>query len=305
VTLRRDAGTPWLVISVSAPARGEELLLIDALRRVGARVVWREGGRYMAYVPASKSPATHVRDAEVAVRASTSRRDADISWRLAETGELEALWARDAGRVQITERITVVPADMEAAPDLEGDVVIRLFAGIGFGTAEHATTRGCLRVLQRRVEAGMRIADVGAGTGILAIAAALLGAAHALALESDALSAEAAGRNVALNHVADRVVVQQLEVRPGDLARLGPFDGIVANIETETLIRLLGDFRAALVPGGWLVLSGSPGDEPRRLVRTAGEHGLVLRDTVEDAGWWTGAFIGEQNATADSGERHH
>src|SRR5690606_35979506 len=130
--------------------------------------------------------------------------------------------------LRITERITVVPAETETetTSDPEGDVVIRLLPGVGFGTAEHATTRGCLRILQRRVEPGMRIADVGAGTGILAIAAALLGAAQVLALESDALSSDTAERNVALNQVADRVAVRRLEAKPGDLARSGPFDGI-------------------------------------------------------------------------------
>lgn len=304
MTHRRDADAPWLVISVSAPARGEELLLIDALRRIGARVVRRTGERYTAHIPASKQPAMHVRDAEVAVRASTSLRYPDITWRLAGTGELEALWAHDVTRLRITERITVVPAEMETAPDPEGDVVIRLLPGVGFGTAEHATTRGCLRILQRRVEPGMRIADVGAGTGILAIAAALLGAARVLALESDALSADTAERNVALNHVADRVAVRRLEAKPGDLARPWPFDGIVANIGTETLIRLLADFRAALAPGGWLILSGAPGDEPRRLMHAARKHGLVLRDTIDEAGWWTGEFIAKQHAAGERDSAH-
>lgn len=277
----------WIVVHVRPPARGEELLLIDALRRVGARVVRREGERYAAYFPAGRDPASIADEAAFAIRASTTLRDPDTGWRPASSGELEALWAGDVAPRRVTERIVVAPAGMEPPLEEGADLVVRLLPGVGFGTAQHPTTRSCLRMLQERVEPGARLADVGAGTGILAIAAALLGAGRVLALEADALACEAAHRNIELNQVGDRVEIRRLEAGPGDLAGLGPFDGIVANVEAGTLIRLLPDFRLALAPGGWLILSGAAGDEPPHLVRAARAHELALQATIDDSGWWT------------------
>lgn len=276
-----------------APARGEELLLIDALRRVGARSVRKEGERYVAHFPAFRDPDSLVREAALAIRASTSLRDPDLTWRHATAEEWESHWLKEFRPYRVTDRIVVVPAVERSAPREPvnaGDVVIRLAPGAGFGTAEHATTRGCLRMLERLLRPGDRVADVGTGSGILAVAAALLGAEHVLALESDRLAVETAKRNTALNGVQDRVEIRRRVVVPGDLAASGPFQGILANLETRLLLRLLPDFRAALAPAGWLVLSGVPGDEPRALVRAAREQGLELRDSLVEDGWWTGAF---------------
>ena len=282
----------WIVVHVRAPARGEELLLIDALRRVGARVVRRVGERYVSHFPAVRDPASLIREVGVAIRASTSLRDPDAGWRPALPGELEALWAADVEPLRVTDRIMVLPAGpgMEPLLDERADVMLRLLPGVGFGTAQHPTTRSCLRMLQRRVEPGARLADIGAGTGILAIAAALLGAEQVLALEADPLACEAAHRNIELNEVGEQVEIRQLEAGPGELAGLGPFDGIVANIEAGTLIRLLPDFRAALNPDGWLILSGVAGDEPAQLVRAAHAHDLTLHATIDDSGWWTASL---------------
>ncbi len=280
----------WLVLAVHAPRRGEELLLIDALRRVGARVVQREGDCYVAYVPNGGDPEALVHEAEYAVRASTSMGSPKIRWRKAAPGEVETLWKQDVGPQRITDRISVVPGDADPVQLGRDAVSIRLAAGVGFGTAEHATTRACLRMLERRVVPGTRLADVGSGSGILAIAAALLGARSVLALETDPLAVETARRNVALNGVEERVVLEQIHAGPGDLPRLGRFDGIVANIEVSVLLDLLPGLQLALVPGGWLIVSGVTGDEPRQLVREARAAAFALRDVEQEAGWWTGEF---------------
>lgn len=212
----------------------------------------------------------------------------------------------------MTDRIVVAPAGREPVLE-EGDVVIRLVPGVAFGTAEHGTTRGCLRLLERLVQPGQRVADIGAGSGILSIAAARLGAGRVVALERDPLACDTARKNVVANGVTDRVEVRQVDVESGDLRRLAGLDapgrpppktrregdapvspagqdGIVANLETAIILRLLPGFRDALAPGGWLVLSGLPADEPRHVRGAAGALGLELWDELHVDGWWAGCL---------------
>jgi len=284
----------WLVLSVAAPPFGEEHLLVDALRRMGARAVEREAQRFVAYMPDAADADEVVRHAAAAVRASTSVRDPVITWHR----EDDAHWVRrragDPEPLRVTGRIVIDPVGRE--PDAaqpgngEGDVVIRLHPGIAFGTAEHPTTRACLRLLERWVEPGARIADVGAGSGILAIAAALLGAREVTALEIDPLACADMERNLEANVVADRVRVRQGAATHAGLRALGPLDGMVANIEFAVVAELLPAMAAALAPGGWLVVSGIIRPEREALLRAAGWAGLRTAGEEIDEGWWTGWF---------------
>lgn len=187
----------WLLLSVAAPPPGEAFLLVDALRRLGARSVEREGARVVALF----SPHAHAEElaAEVgvAVRASTSLTDPAVTWRRLDRDA----WAARLGP--------------PPAPVRVGDLVIRLDPSTAFGTAEHPTTRSSLRLLEGLVARGDRVLDVGAGSAILSIAAVLLGARRADALEADPLACEAARRNVRLNDLAGRVRVRQTHVVPG------------------------------------------------------------------------------------------
>ncbi len=129
-------------------------------------------------------------------------------------------------------------------------------ASEAFGTGHHGTTKGCLLMLERaaRRRRIRRALDVGAGSGVLAIAAAKLGA-DALAIEIDPRAAEIAALNVRANAVSNRV-----RVRAGDGARLiareRPFDLVFANILMRPLIRLAPRLIGAVAPGGDLILSG-------------------------------------------------
>jgi ribosomal protein L11 methyltransferase len=277
----------WLLISVLAPPHGEELLLVDALRRIGARAVEREGERFVGRVPAPPDVDALLRDAERVVRASTSLADAGLQWRWQSHRDWADRWTRELEPRRVTDRILVAPAGIHVRADPR-DIVIRLQPGAAFGTAEHPSTRMCLRFLDRIVRAGDRVADIGAGSGILAVAAARLGATDVLALEADPHACDDARANVRLAGLQHRVRTRHVHVTPDVARRLGRFDGVAINLQWDLLEPLLPALGDLLTPRGWLVVAGLILHERDSLLEGARAGGLELRDETVEAGWWAG-----------------
>jgi ribosomal protein L11 methyltransferase len=297
----QEPARPWLILFVLAPPRGEELLLVDALRRLGARAVEPAGHRVAALFPAPSSVDALLWEVERSVRSTTTLEDPCLAWRWQSREEWAQRWAAEVPTRRVTPRLVVthVEGDVEAGEGADGDVVIRLDPATAFGTAEHPTTRACLRYLDDLLRPGVDVLDIGTGSGILAIAAALLGARRVLALEADPAACEAAAVNVALNGVVDRVEVRPLDVtaralirmaQPGHPGYPGRFGGVVANLEARIVTPLLPALPSVLDGGGWLVVSGILAPERDRLMEAAGRAGLELRDEAREAAWWTGCF---------------
>jgi ribosomal protein L11 methyltransferase len=297
-----DDATPWLLLSVQAPAPGEEILLVEALRRLGARAVEREGERYVALLPPPVDVDELLRDAAAVIRASTSLRDPWIAWRWRSHEAWADAWSRDLHPRRVGERFVVAPRGVETALGKD-DLAIRLVPGPAFGTAEHATTRSCLRLLERYVSPGDRVADVGSGSGILAVAAALLGARRVVALEMDPYACAMARETVAESGVADRVEVREVEARPGTLGDDGTFDGIVANLQAEFLLPLLAGLARAVAPGGWMIVSGLLRPERAQVLRSAAGAALEAETEGMEDGWWTAAFRRADSPREDDPER--
>lgn len=142
-----------------------------------------------------------------------------------------------------------------------------------FGTGHHETTTGCLAALLELDLTGRRVLDVGTGTGLLAIAAARLGAAEVVGCDTDPLAVAAAAGNAARNGV-------RLTLHEGSLAAVPPgtFDVVVANIDTATLARLAGDIAARLGPRGALVASGVSIERREEAVAAFAAAGLPVLD---------------------------
>jgi ribosomal protein L11 methyltransferase len=162
-------------------------------------------------------------------------------------------WARsgqDVAPRHFGGRLWVCPSDAPLpAPDA---IVVRLDAGLGFGTGAHPTTALCLRWLAAQPPAGRDVIDWGCGSGILAVAAALLGARRVLACDIDPQALVATTDNAARNGAADRVHVVPADAVPAD-ARA---DLVIANILAPVLVALAPRLVAALRPRGALLLSG-------------------------------------------------
>jgi ribosomal protein L11 methyltransferase len=153
------------------------------------------------------------------------------------------------------------------------DVVLALDPGMAFGTGLHPTTRLCLELVEDLADRGMlasaRVLDVGCGSGILAIAAARLGAASVLGVDPDPIAIESTTANARRNRLARRIRARQASIPSGE----GPFDVVLANLIASLLVELAPRLREELVPGGTIVASGifvDRVDEVRRAFESAG-----------------------------------
>ena len=163
----------------------------------------------------------------------------------------------------------------------EGDIVLTLDPGLAFGTGHHPTTRMCLEQLERRVEPGMRILDLGTGSGLLSQAALLLGAEWALALDTEADAIRASRRNLKAAGLSRRVRIVR-----GTLPHIqaSGLDLTVANISAKVLVELAGDLVETLRPDGTLIASGvleERGDEVRDAMLAAGFVELETQQTED------------------------
>ncbi len=267
----------------------EPELVSPALLELGGSAVEEREGVLVTYLPPPQELDEFLDGARRRLKALSPSAELHLSWRWQPQKDWESFWRRGLGPRKITERLLVVPSWEQVVPG-PGQIALLLDPGMAFGTAEHATTRGCLRLLDSRVIAGSRIADVGAGSGILSIAAARLGAGEVLALEADGISCETALENVARNGVEDRVKVLKVQVEGGVPLSDVPFGGIVANLQSHLLRPLLSAFKASLLPEGWLVISGILLEERDGVLSAASAEGFTLQEGDEEDGWWTGAF---------------
>ena len=189
-------------------------------------------------------------------------------------------WKRHYTRLKPGERLVVIPA-WEAAEVGAGELPILMDPGMAFGTGTHPSTQLCLRLMERHLQPGDRVFDVGAGSGILSIGALRLGASSVVASDVDPVAVRATRQNAALNGLGD-----QIEVREGSVdAFAEPFDVLVINILAEVIVGLLEDARERLAPGGRLLLAGIIAErEPLVLDRLA-ELGLQVAAREVDGDW--------------------
>jgi ribosomal protein L11 methyltransferase len=192
-------------------------------------------------------------------------------------------WKRGVGAHELGV-LAIVPPWLAEGRDPGRTVIIE--PEMAFGTGEHQTTRGVVRLLPGVIRAGDRVADLGAGSAVLAIAAAKLGAARVTAIELDHDAIANAIENVARNHVEAAVAVVE-----GDAALLlplvAPVRVVLANIISSVLLEMLPAIAAALEPDGEAVLSGILVEE-RPMMLEALERGgwLFVAEDVEGA-WWS------------------
>jgi ribosomal protein L11 methyltransferase len=168
--------------------------------------------------------------------------------------------------------------DAESVP--ADRVPLLIEAAMAFGTGHHGTTKGCLEAYDRILSRGVvpqRVADIGAGTAVLAIAAAKTTPNPVIASDIDPVAVEVAVANARANAVADRVhCIEAAGFDHPDLAAGAPYDLVFANILKGPLIALAPDMRAHMAPGGHAILSGILNEQADDVIAAYAEEGFTL-----------------------------
>lgn len=279
----------WLALSVPVRHPEQTPLLVRALTAAGGRAIEERDGILETFVAPPDDADAFVHALAGHLETLLGEATPRIAWRWQPHEDWARIWKEGLGPRKITDRITVAPTWSELGAEA-GEVVIRIDPGIAFGTAEHGSTRTCLRLLEDLLALGDRLLDVGTGTGILAIAAVRLGAEEALALDADPLACAQARENAEANGVGGRVRIEERRLGPGRVALGGRWSGLTANLDPVTLRRLLPHLAGALVAEGWAVLGGIPSEEAREVAAVAQRAGLRETARDEDEGWIALAF---------------
>jgi ribosomal protein L11 methyltransferase len=190
-------------------------------------------------------------------------------------------WKEYFHPVRVSEHIVIKPSWEEYVP-VEGDIVIELDPGMAFGTGTHHTTLMCIRCLEAVIKPGNTVFDIGTGSGILAVAAAKLGAACVRAVDLDPVAVRVAEENVAINNVTKTVAITQGDLLTGVN---GKADVIVANIIADIIINMLPDVRSRLADNGLFIASGIISDRLSDVTEALINHGFVVDKVIEEGGW--------------------
>lgn len=267
--------------SVSADP-GAAYALTEALVGLGAAGVQEKGESFITYFDEPSNPGAYrSRVEDELARAIDHPLTYSWSWQAHE--EWADLWRQGFVAHDIGQRLRVRPPWI--APEESNRFEIEIDPGVAFGTAEHGSTRSCLTLVDRCVRGAEVVLDVGAGSGVLSIAALVLGAAHATCVEIDAMACDALLENAERNGVLDRIRVL-CEAFTG-ATRTPPADLVVSNMVSSRLLPILPVLAERTSPGGLVILGGLQPDEvdvvSTRLTRFLGSESQPVR--VDDEGW--------------------
>ena len=237
------------------------------------------------YLPPEEDP----QEAAGFIRERLDALGAEYSFSQSKTEEEEwsSAWKKFYHPFRIGTRILVCPSweTCDPGPD---DVVLTLDPGAAFGTGEHETTAMCLEHLDRIIKTGDRVLDMGCGSGILFIAALLLGADRALAVDISDVAVRTAGENARINQIGNdryEVVVGNVTADPEFAERIGTgYDVITANIVADVLIAQAKLYYKALRDGGTLIVSGIIGERANEVEKKLESTGFltVRRDELKN-----------------------
>jgi ribosomal protein L11 methyltransferase len=266
----------WVSLRIDAPEGAVRERVVEMLVNGGAGAVQELGSALLTHLQES-AELDALCEALAAAGAAVERTAlGEVDW--------STRWVTRVG-VQRIGRIAVAPPWM--SDDIaDAEIPILIEPAMAFGTGEHETTRGVLALMQSLVEPGALVADLGSGSGVLAIAAAKLGASRVVAIEMDPDAIGNAVENVERNGVAAQVTVLQ-----GDAGALlplvAPVSLVLANIISSVVMELSPIMHRALPPGGRAVISGILVTEREHLLTSLAGDGWHLESELREGEWWS------------------
>lgn len=197
-------------------------------------------------------------------------------------------WKKYYFPVRVTRYLTVVPSWLDYTKEQEDERLIRLDPGLAFGTGTHPTTQLSLAAMEQYVRGGERLLDVGTGSGVLSIAAKLLGAKHVIAFDIDEMATRVAKENIALNDTIGAIAVFENHLLSGIDQEA---DVIVANILAEILVQMPSDAYRNLTDTGVLILSGIIDAKAIEVQQVYEEAGFQLKEKLTMSEWNCLVFV--------------
>lgn len=238
----------------------------------------------------------HVRIAMEQVKANNAGKNLGpmiLTLEHVEDADWENNWKQYYQPIEIGQRLIIVPEWLQA--ETNGRTPLILDPGLAFGTGSHATTRMCLKQLDKRIQGGERVLDLGCGSGILSIAALCLGAKEAMACDIDEKAADVAYENAALNNIGkETYTVLAGDILTDDKLRTaigGGYDVVLANIVADVIIALAPAVRGLLAENGVFLCSGIIDTRAEEVAGKLKEAGLKIVETTTEEGWY--AFAAE------------
>lgn len=282
-----EAGASGVVIEDSIELTKERIDQFGEIYALNPEDFPKNGVVVKAYLSATSFLAETIEEIRLAI-ANLVNFDINIGENLLTTNEVHeedwaTAWKQYYHPVKISERFTIVPTWEDYTPVSTDELIIELDPGMAFGTGTHPTTVMCLQALEKVVKEGHSVVDVGTGSGVLSIGAAMLGAKSVHALDLDEVAVKSAQENIQLNKVEHIA-----EVFHGNLLDTvkEPADVVVANILAEIIMSFTDDAFSIVKPGGVYVTSGIIGakkDEVKAALEASGfqiEEVLMMEDWV-------------------------
>ena len=197
-------------------------------------------------------------------------------------------WKEHWKPTKASEHVIICPS-WEECEHSKDDVLITLDPGSAFGTGTHATTQLCIRAIEKYLKKGDDLADIGTGSGILAITGIKFGAEHAVAIDNDPLVIDVAQDNAQVNGVFNKI---DFSCATADMI-CEQFDFVCANILHNILAEIMGDLKAIMKPKAHMVLSGILDEKKPIVLEAIEKHNLKIVETMTQEQWV--AFVVEKN----------
>jgi len=190
-------------------------------------------------------------------------------------------WEKKIEVIEVSDKIVIKPTFRDYEPK-ENQIVITIDPKMSFGTGEHETTKLVLQLLDKHIKNAKSVLDVGSGTGVLGIAASLLGAEHVVGIDNDEWCIENGIENIELNNVQSKVEVRLTEI---DSVKDEPFDLILANINRHILIEIANSILQLSKMDGILILSGLLYTDREEILEIYSNIGFNLIDEKRLGEW--------------------